>query len=455
MKLSCPDCGKPVSRVPDVLDVWFDSGVCTWASLEYPRKKELFESMWPSSFQTEGPDQFRGWWNSQMITSVLTFGKTPFKNVMMHGFVMDVKGIKLSKSKGNFIDPDEILSKHGRDALRFYLLSSPLWNDFYFSWNDIKETSRMFTVFWNTYSFIKMYADRKVAKKPVLNAEDKWIISRINSLSAKEESVRGFEMHRLVQGIREFIFEDFSRNYIKIIRNRVNPWYTGKDKDAAVYTLNYVLENLLKIMAPITPYVADHVYKDLYGKESVHLQLWPKPDLKLVNRELEDGMDIVKDLVESSNALRHENSIKLRWPLRELIVKTDKDGAKAIKNFAGVIKEMANVKKVSVATRKPAKGREFSNGTLALGEVLMEEALLREFCRNVQIKRKEAKLMVHDKIELWISADKKTRELLKKHEKGLLLGVGGKAVHFGEIKGDGKGSVIFEKSETVFDFDKA
>ncbi len=454
VKLKCPECGKDVKRVPDVLDVWFDSGVATWASLGYPRDKKLFDEMWPSAFQTEGPDQFRGWWNSEMITSVLTFGKTPFRNVMMHGFVMDVKGIKLSKSKGNFIDPNEILDKYGRDVFRLYLLGSPLWNDFYFNWDDIKEVSRMFTVFWNTYSFIKMYANKKVVLKPALNVEDKWIISRINSLMERKEDVEKYEVHKLVQALSGFILEDFSRNYIKIIRNRVNPWYTGKDKDAAIYTLNYVLENLLKLMAPVTPYVADNIYREMYGKDSVHLQLWPRADKKLMITELEQGMDIVKDLVESANALRHEKSIKLRWPVSELNVKTDKHGETAVKNFSQVIKEMANVRNVRTVKKKPQKGKDFFNGTLALGEVLMDDALLREFCRKVQIARKEANLMVKDKIDIWIDSDRKTLDILKKQEKGLLGGVGGKSVKFGGLEGEGKGSLKFEKSEIKFDFTK-
>ncbi len=455
VKLRCPECGKNVKRVPDVLDVWFDSGVCTWASLGYPREKKLYERMWPSAFQTEGPDQFRGWWNSQMITSVLTFGKTPFRNVMMHGFVMDVKGIKLSKSKGNFIDPHEMLEKYGRDVLRMYLLGSPLWNDFYFSHDEIKEVSRMFTVFWNTCSFIKLYASRKVSRKPALNVEDRWIISRINSLMSRKSDVGKYEMHKLTQSISSFILDDFSRNYIKIVRNRVNPWYRGKDKDAAVYTLNYVLENLLKIMAPVTPYVADYIYRDLYGRDSVHMQLWPEPDKKLTDKSLEKGMEAVKDLLESMNALRHDKGVKLRWPVKEVSVSLKKDVDKAVRPFVSVIKGMGNVKSVRFMAKKPSKAREFPHGFLAIGDVLEDEALLREFCRNVQIKRKESKLMVEDRINLWVNSDKKTLSALKRQEKELLLGVGGKSVRFGEFAGEGKGKVKFRKSELIFEFSKA
>jgi isoleucyl-tRNA synthetase len=454
VRLKC-GCGKDMKRVPDVLDVWFDSGVATWASLGYPREKKLFEKLWPSDFQVEGPDQFRGWWNSQIITSVLTFGKTPFRNVLMHGLAMDAKGIKLSKSKGNFIDPQEILDKHGRDAFRFYLLGSPVWNDFYFSMDEIKDVSRMFTVFWNTYSFIKLYAPKPPKQKPALKVEDEWIISRINSLMGKRKAAEKYEMHKVVQGAKDFMLEDFSRVYIKIIRDRVNPWYTGKDKEAAVYTLNYAFENLLKVMAPVTPFIADHIYRDMYSKQSVHLSLWPEADRKLMNKRLEKGMDIVKELTEAASALRHDKSIKLRWPAKELMVKGDKDVADAVRDFREVIKAMANVKSVKMVTKKPKGAKAFSKGSVSLGEVLMDEALLREFCRNVQIKRKDAKLLVKDKIKLWVSSDDKTLKALKKQEKELLLGVGGKSVTFGDFEGDGKGKVKFNKSEVRFEFGKA
>ena len=455
VKVRCSDCGKGMSRVPDVLDVWFDSGVCTWASLGYPRKKDLFESMWPSAFQTEGPDQFRGWWNSQMITSVLTFGKTPFRNVMMHGFVMDVKGIKLSKSKGNFIDPQEILDKHGRDVFRFYLLSSPLWNDFYFSWDEIKEVSRMFTVFWNTCSFIKMYAKDPPKARPKLKVEDRWIISRLNSLLARKDDVERYEIHKLTQGISEFVLEDFSRTYIKMIRNRVNPWYGGADKKAAAYTLNHVLENLLKAMAPLTPYISDMLHREMYGKESVHLSLWPQPDRKTIDSGLEEGMGVVKELVETMNSMRHEGSAKLRWPLKEVIIRPAKGKEKAFRQFSEVIKGMGNVKAVKLVAKKPAKGKEFSGGTVALGEVLKDEALLREFCRNVQIKRKESGLMVTDSITLWVDSDKGVLDALRGQQKDLLAGVGGKKVTFGPFEGEGKGKLKFEDSEIRFEFAKA
>jgi len=458
VEIKCVKCRKPMKRVPDVLDVWFDSGVCTWASLGYPRKKALFKSMWPTDFQVEGPDQFRGWWNSQIITSVLTFGKAPFRNILLHGFVMDVKGIKLSKSLGNFIDPKQVLDRYGRDVLRFYLLNNPLWNDFYFSWDDIGEVNRMFTVFWNSCNFVKTYAPKKPAKKPpLMKIEDKWIISRVNSLMSCANHVESFEIHRLVQSLRDFILNDFSRFYIKSVRDRVSPWYAGKDKAAAEYTLNYVLENLVRMMAPITPLVADWVYRDMYSRESVHLCRWPSQDMKLTSKGLENDMRLVDELLEAMNSARHEKKVKLRWPLKEVMIETknEKEIDRIIRNFGELIRNMGNVKEIKVARKKMPESREFSLGRLSLGEVLQDEALLRELTRQVQIARKGAKLMVKDRISLVLDSDEKTAGILKRHEKELMAGTGSQALAFGKISGKANGELVFESSKIRFGFRKA
>jgi isoleucyl-tRNA synthetase len=458
VRVKCEKCGKKVNRVPDVLDVWFDSGVCTWASLGYPRKKALFEKLWPSVFQTEGPDQFRGWWNSEMITSVLAFNRAPFRNVLMHGLAMDVKGIKLSKSKGNFIDPQEVLDKYGRDVLRFYLLSNPLWNDFYFSWDETKEVNRMFTVFWNSYSFVKTYASVMPARKPALKIEDRWIMSRMNRLLGLGKDVEEYQVHKLVQGLRDFILNDFSRWYIKIIRDRVSPWYSGSDRAGAVYALNYVFEKLVILMAPVTPFISDHIFLDMQGKGagSVHMRTIPSPDKKLVSKRLEDGMEAVKNLIETMNSARQESGIKLRWPVDALMIRPAKGKEKELKkvcrDFGQVIKGMGNVKEIKVVRKIPSKAREFPLGKLALGEVLHDEALVRELIRKVQITRKKEKLRVDDEISIRFDSDRKTTAILKQHEDELLSGVGAAKLAFCEIKGAGLGSIDFRKARIKFGF---
>ncbi len=456
--LKCDQCGKRAKRVLDVLDVWFDSGVCTWASLDYPRKKALFDKMWPSVFQTEGPDQFRGWWNSQMITSVLTFGKAPFKNVLLHGLAMDVKGIKLSKSKGNFIDPAKVIDRYGRDVLRFYLLRNPLWNNFFFSWEDAKEVSRLFTVFWNTYNFVKTYAENPPLRKPALKVEDRWIISRMNSLIGEEKEPEDIEVHKLVQGLWDFILNDFSRWYIKIIRDRVSPWYKGADRAGAEYALNYVLERLLRMMAPITPFISDKIFMDLYGKQSVHLSRWPRIDKKMHDRAIESQMEVVKNIIETMNCARQENGTKLRWPLSSVGLRPEKGKGgeleKLLRNFEGVIMGMGNVKRVRLVRKSKPASKDFTLGKLGLGEVLEDEAMIRELTRKVQVARKEKRLMVHDKINIWFDADRSTTQTLKKHRNELQVGVGANKLSFCDMDGEGLGKLDFRGTKIRFEFEK-
>jgi isoleucyl-tRNA synthetase len=329
----------------------------------------------------------------------------------------------------------------------------------------------MFTVFWNTCSFVKMYASGKQAsrassadeanKAPAampksLRPEDRWIISRVNGLMAKAADVQEREMHKLVQGISSFIMEDLSRTYIKMIRDRVGPWCEGEDRDAAAWTLNYALQNLLKVMAPISPFVTDSIYRDMYGKESVHMQHWPRADEKLIDADLEEGMETAKALIEAASAARHEASVKLRWPLSEITVKAaDAKAEKQLRELSGVIAGMANAKEVRFVKSKPANAKEFPKGFFALGEVLQDEALLREFCRSVQIKRKEARLMVHDKIHLFVYAEDKLLAPLRKQVDELLAGVGAGSVLFGPFDAEEKGFIEFEGERIRFAFEKA
>jgi isoleucyl-tRNA synthetase len=281
-------------------------------------------------------------------------------------------------------------------------------------------------------------------------------VSRVNGLMEKADDVKEREFHKLTQGISSFILEDLSRTYIKMIRDRVNPWYDGQDKKAASWTLHYALENLLKVMAPVSPFITDMMYRDLYGKESVHMQLWPKADKKLIDADLEEGMTAALSLIEAAAAARHEANVKLRWPLSEITVHAaDAKAEKQLKALTAVIEGMANAKEVKFTKTKPKKGKDFAKGSFALGEVLEDEALLREFCRSVQIKRKEAGLMVHDKISLLVDTGEKLLAILRKQEKELLAGVGAGSVSFGPFDGEEKGFVEFEGTRIRFAFEKA
>lgn len=452
VQVRCSKCGKPCSRIPDVLDVWFDSGVSTWASLGYPRDKKLFKKMWPSDFQVEGPDQFRGWWNSQIITSILTFGRAPYRNILLHGMAMDVKGIKLSKSRGNFISPDEVIAKHGRDALRFYLLSNTHWENFYLNWEDLKEVSRMLNILWNIHEFITTYGGRAVKRPGRLLPEDQWILSRLEHVKSLTGQARGFQMFRLAQALQDFILNDLSRWYVKIVRDRVSPTYNGRDKAPAQWTLRTVMAELVKLLAPISPFISERIYRDIGKKESVHMESWPKSEKAKRKPGLENGMDAVKLLVEACQALRQEKGLKLRWPVDKAFIEIkDHKLLREVKPLKDVICSMCNVKDMVFVSKVSGRAKEFQTGKIALGKALMDEALVRELVRQTQLLRKEAGLKVHQKIGAFFNSDKKTLDVLKRFEKDLLEGVNAKAIQLGEIQAR-KGELAFEGKRVEIGF---
>jgi isoleucyl-tRNA synthetase len=441
VRLDCPSCGRPMSRTPDVLDVWFDSGVSTWAALEYPRKKALFGRLWPSTFQTEGPDQFRGWWNSQMITSVLTFGKSPFRTIMLHGFVLDAKGAKMSKSKGNVVTPAAVVEKYGRDVLRFYLMGSPPWEDFYFSWDSAKEASRLFNVFWNVFQFTKTYAPKAPKARPDLRPEDRWIISRVNTLLEGTEHARKYMIHRLVAASGDFILNDLSRWYVKLVRDRLSPGYEGKDMAGAEYALHYVLDRLVRIVAPVAPFMTERIYQALFGgRFSVHAEPWPERESRLVDKELEEAMAVARELVEAMNSLREEKGLKLKWPLDAVhIHPKDHKVKESLERLSSVVCSMGNVQSLRFLSKSSGEMKPFSGGKLGLGEVLKEEAAIRELVRSVQILRKESHLDVRDSIRLQLEVDPETEGILKRFEADVLKGTGSSSLEFGPVK-EAKGS---------------
>jgi isoleucyl-tRNA synthetase len=455
VRIPCPKCGKPMRRTPDVLDVWFDSGVSTWAALEYPRKKALFERLWPSNFQVEGPDQFRGWWNSQMITSVLTFDRSPFGTIMLHGFILDSKGAKMSKSKGNVVTPEQVVGRYGRDAFRFYLMSSAPWDDFYFNWEGARETSKMFNVLWNIYQFVKTYAPKSPARRPRLRPEDRWIISRVNSLLGLSEQARQYMMHRLVSETADFILNDLSRWYIKLVRDRLSPWYAGRDRAAARYALHYVMERLVKILAPVSPFMSEHIYQEMFRKKpSVHAERWPGEEPRLVDRKLEKSMAAVKGLIESMNAAREERGFKLKWPLDAAYVYADKDAAGAVKSLRDVICFMGNVREVRLLEKASRGMKAFPGGRLGLGDVLKDEALVRELVRGIQVLRKREGLRVTESIVLSLKSDGETQTLLRKHERDILRGVSASRVLYGEPRPE-RGSCRFDGKTVHIGFRRA
>ncbi len=345
-------CGGEMKRVEDVSDVWFDSGCSSWASLYYPEQKELFEKLWPADFELEGSDQFRGWWNSQMLAGVMTFGKVPFKNVLVHGMVYGIDKREMHKSLGNFITPEEVIEKYGKDSLRFYLLKSDNGNNLFFNWEDMEAAKRFLNILSNIANFFETYCTKGAKLSKKLFTEDKWIISRINSVAKEAENdMKCFVHFKALAKIEDFILNDFSRLYIKTARDRID-----NEKETVSAVMEYVLGRTVKLLAPFCPFLTEDIYQKLFSKaektESIHLSSWPKVDEKLIDKRLEEEMEIVKKIVEISNSIRQDNAIKLKYPLYSMTISGSEKVLEAAKNLKGIIGRMANVKDVKLGKEK-------------------------------------------------------------------------------------------------------
>jgi len=467
VKLKCSKCKGTMRRVKDVLDVWFDSGVCSWASLGYPKSEKLWNKMWPSDLNMEGPDQIRGWWNSELITSVITFDRAPFKAILFHGFVLDAHGLKMSKSKGNVIMPQDVINEYGRDVLRFYLLSSPAWNDFYFNMNDVRDVAKQFNIIRNTFNFVNTYVT-KLPRKKRLKIEDKWILSRLNTLIENYlEHFQSYNGHKAVQETMNFILNDLSRWYIKIIRDRVWPLYKGKDKYAAFYTLITVTENLMKLLAPVCPFIVEDTYQNVLknykrGLKSVHMHTFPKPKKKQINKKLEEQMEVIKKIVEASHAARQKVKLKLRWPVKRLFVVTkDSKVRNAVRSLVDILLNVCNTQSIKIVPKKP-KGKfaqsDFDKSKVLLDltedDEILEERLYRELTRKVQALRKEYEFIVKDRIKLTLKSDPDTENSLKKSMDSLKIDVGAKQVEIGKLEGKYKGKLVFKDKKIDIMFKK-
>ncbi|WP_457614124.1 isoleucine--tRNA ligase [Methanopyrus sp.] len=379
--LECPKCGSQMKRVPDVLDVWVDSGVAAWASLGYPHREDEFE-LWflkegrcapddpeaGADFITEGHDQTRGWFYSQLGCGVVTFDTCPYRTVLMHGFTLDEEGRKMSKSLGNVVDPMDIVEEYGADTLRWYVLrSNAPWRDMHFSWQDVRDTHRALNVLWNAYRFTRMYSELDEfdpEEHPLedleehLKPEDRWLLSRINSL-VKEvtDAFERYHVHEAARALYLFVTEDLSRWYIRLVRERV--WLEGDDPEKlAVYAvLHYAFDRLVRLLAPIVPHIAERVYLDYVraddGPESVHLTDWPEVDDRWIDDELEEAMGLARKAAEAALSIRQRAGIKTRWPLRRLFVEVE--DPERLNELRDVLARVANVKEVEFGKEFPEK----------------------------------------------------------------------------------------------------
>jgi len=365
IKLGC-SCGGMMQRTTDVLDVWIDSGVAGWAALYYPQDQELFEEWYPYQFITEGHDQTRGWFYSQMGCGVIALDSVPYQRVLMHGFTLDEEGKKMSKSLGNVVEPDEVIEKYGADVLRFYLLwANKPWEDLKFNWEEVGNINKMFNILWNVYVFSTTYMaldqfNPTTYAEAELNLrdEDRWITSRVQSVAVEvTEALESLHLHKATRSLNHFILEDLSRWYIRLIRGRTWIEKDDPDKLGAYYTLYHILKNLMILMAPIAPYVTEEIYQNLVlgveedAPESLHMLDWVL-DKNLIDHDLEDSMLVLREIIEACARARDIARYKLRWPVRKIvIVSEDHKVLEAARNLQDVLLEQANSKEIRTSEK--------------------------------------------------------------------------------------------------------
>lgn len=354
--ISCPKCGNSMERIPEVMDCWFDSGAMPFAQWFYPFKnKEIFdEELFPADFICEGIDQTRGWFYSLMAISTFIKGQAPYKNVLVNDLILDKEGKKMSKSRGNTVDPFEMFDKYGADATRWYLLYvSPAWSPTKFDEEGLKEiNSKFFGTLKNVYNFFTLYANQDgidprdfqldYTKRPEL---DRWIISKYNGLVLEvTEEMDRYDHMKSVRKIQEFVSEDLSNWYIRRARRRFYTEELTEDKKSVYATTYELLVGVSRLAAPFAPFITDEIYKKLTGEETVHVAYFPKGQAKLVDENTERRMDLVKTLVALGRGTREKERIKVRQPLSKMFV--DGKYQALIGDLKDLMMEELNVKEI-------------------------------------------------------------------------------------------------------------
>ncbi len=353
--LTCPDCGGQMTRIPDVLDCWFDSGSMPFAQYHYPfENKELWESQFPADFICEGIDQTRGWFYTLMVISTFVKGCSPFKNVLVNDLLLDAEGKKMSKSRGNIVEPFTTIDEYGADTVRFYLpYVSPVWTPLKFDIEGLKEVySKFFNPLKNTYSFFAMYAnideiDTELCNVPYEDREeiDKWLLSKYNKLVQNvRASFDEYDLNKVVHYLSTFVSEELSNWYIRRNRNRFWGSELNNSKKSVYMTTYEVLVGLSKLIAPITPFLSEELYRNLTGEESVHLADYPEVNYDLMNEHIETKMDLVRSIISIGRYVREETKIKVRQPLAEALL--DGKNKELISDLVPLIEEELNIKKV-------------------------------------------------------------------------------------------------------------
>ena len=438
VKIYCSECASEAKRVPEVFDCWFESGSMPFAEKHYPfENKKLFEENFPADFIAEYIAQTRGWFNKLHVLSSALFGKPAFRHAVTTGTILSEKGEKLSKSRQNFPDPWILFGKYGVDAMRYYLMASPVMaaDNINFSEKDVDEIYKKYSLIsYNVLNLFKLYRDRLKKKKGKVGAHilDRWILSRLHSTI--REVTSGFDRYEIVEAVRPLLgfVQDLSLWYVRRSRERVKS--ETPDAITALATLQFVLGELSKLMAPVTPFLAEIIYRDLLNnkKTSVHLEDWPKFEKKYIDKKLEEAMAEARDLASQALRLRAEAKIKVRQPLARLQIAN-----KLPKELLELIKAEVNVKEVVF-------GNELKLDTQITPE-LKEEGTVREFMRNIQEMRRDLGLKPGQAIRVQVVGNVNLEAIISKWEKTIK-----KDTYTREIKIGGK-KVFSVERELEFD----
>jgi isoleucyl-tRNA synthetase len=425
----CKKCGKLMEREKEVVDVWFDSGAMPFGQAHWPFSRDQKSKtksqkltppeLFPAEYIAEAIDQTRGWFYTLLAISTLLGFRSPYENVVCLGHVLDEKGEKMSKSKGNVADPWQIIGRYGTDAVRwyFYTVNQP-GDSKLFSESEVSDcVKRFLLILWNCWVFFGTYGKRmRKAKKTLKNLKsnnvlDKWIVSRVNNLIFKvTKFLDNYDIVSAARKIEGFVIEDLSQWYIRRSRRRLQKPEEKKEFKEASFVLNYVLLNLVKVTAPFTPFLSEEIFKNLGGKKSVHLEDWPEFNRELINKKLEEKMGRVREIVNLGLKERARLGIKIRQPLLELAVGTLAKGLES--DLSDLIREEINVKNFRYDANLKGKIRLDERIT----PELKEEGMLREIIRQIQETRKETGLKPKDKILLQFFGSENINEIISRNK---------------------------------------
>ncbi len=451
VRLRC-DCGGEMARVQDVIDVWFESGGASLACLGHPANVQETKFWWPADFIVEGRDQITAWFFGLLRHGIVTMGRCPYKTVLMHGFALDAEGREMHKSLGNFVSAQEVVEKFGRDAFRYYVLQTTLWEDLQFSWDAVRQHQGDLSTIWNTFVFASTYMSldkfapsglslKRMGKS--LRPEDRWLLSRTHRTIKEVTSLMDeYKIHEALRKLKAFLVEDLSHTYIRYVRRRTWVEKRTRDKQIAYATLYSALEAALIMLAPITPFLTESIYQHMFrnaeprNPETVHLLKWPEFDSKWIVDSLEEEMKAAQSVISTVALARMSKGLKQRQPVPQVLVTSESKALKkALKTYAVLLRDQANTRRLKPVSKDAVSGfsdserfakADFPEGTvlvdLKLTKSELAEGLARDAVRRMQQMRKEMDLKVDSFVHAYVVAPSKKEASLLKTKRSYIAG---------------------------------